>query len=199
MALGERRDGGIEVGNSLQGHAELGHKGLHQQGIGGDDAVICRQGDGTLERLDTGINNLGSADVMGPEEGLQGSAPRELRGFESGPAAEEVTKEHRIFVRKPLEDVREVVFERTGQAIRQPDFVADEAPTVFDELCQGTHPCTLRGEGSELVAVFEEEFDLEFGIRRVIVGSAWGKRFAVLGHGERIDGKEHEKIILAQR
>jgi hypothetical protein len=57
----------------------------------------------------------------------------------------------------------------------------------------------VRGEGSERVAVFEEEGDLECGISRVILGSAWGNRFALLGHGERMDGKEHEKIIWAQR
>jgi hypothetical protein len=47
--------------------------------------------------------------------------------------------------------------------------------------------------------MFEEDFDLEFGIGGVIFGPAWGKCFAVLGHGERIDGKEHEEIIGAQR
>jgi hypothetical protein len=40
MALGTRRDGGVEVGDGLQGDAELGHKRLDQQGIGGDDALI---------------------------------------------------------------------------------------------------------------------------------------------------------------
>ena len=55
------------------------------------------------------------------------------------------------------------------------------------------------GERGELVAMCEEEFDLEFGIGRVIFGPARGKRFAVLGHGERIDGKEDEEIIFAQR
>ena len=70
---------------------------------------------------------------------------------------------------------------------------------MFDELRQGAHGGALGDEGGELVAVFEEEFDLEFGIGGVIFGPARGKRFAVLGHGERIDGKEHEEIILAQR
>ena len=38
MALGALRDGGVEVGDGLQGDTELGDEGLHQQGIGGDDA-----------------------------------------------------------------------------------------------------------------------------------------------------------------
>jgi hypothetical protein len=35
MGLGALCHGGIEVGKGLQGHAELGDKGLHQEGIGG--------------------------------------------------------------------------------------------------------------------------------------------------------------------
>ena len=41
MGVGALCDG--EVGNGLQGDVELGHKGLCQQDIGGDDAVICGQ------------------------------------------------------------------------------------------------------------------------------------------------------------
>jgi hypothetical protein len=111
----------------------------------GDDPVIGRQRDGALDRLDAGVKDLGSADMMGTEEGLQGGATCELRGFEGGPAAQEVAKEPRIFVWKPLEDVGEGVFEGTGQAIRQPDFVADHATAVFDELRQGAHGGALGG------------------------------------------------------
>jgi hypothetical protein len=94
--------------------------------------------------------------------------------------------------------MREVVFERTGQAVGQTDFVADQATAVLDELRQGAHGGALGAEWGELVAVFEEDLDLEFGISGVIFGPARGKRFTVLGHGERIDGKEHEEIIVAQ-
>ena len=44
----------------------------------------------------------------------------------------------------------------------------------------------------------EEQLDLEFRVGRVIFGPARGTRLAVLGHGEWIDGKEHEGLILAQ-
>jgi hypothetical protein len=54
------------------------------------------------------------------------------------------------------------------------------------------------GERGELVPVFEQELDLEFGIGRVVFRPAGGKRFAVLGQSERIDGKEHEELIVAQ-
>src|SRR4029450_2930840 len=61
------------------------------------------------------------------------------------------------------------------------------------------HQLSNSGQGGELVAMFEEDLDLEFGIGRVVIRTARGKRFAVLGHGERIDGKEHEEIIVTQR
>jgi hypothetical protein len=82
--------------------------------------------------------------------------------------------------------------------MRTTDFVTDQAPAVFDEWCEGTHGGALGLQGLQLVTVCEEEFDLEFRIGGVVFGAAGGKRFAVPGHGERIDGKEHEEIIVAQ-
>jgi hypothetical protein len=122
-----------------------------------------------------------------------------LRRFEGRPAAEEVAKDRGIFLLKPLQNLREIVFEGTGQTIGQPDFVADQTPAVFDELRQGAHGGALGGERGELVAVCEEAFDLAFGLGGVICGPARGTRFAVLGHGERLDGKEDEELICAQR
>ncbi len=199
MGLGALCHGSVEVGNGLQGHAELGDKGLHQEGIGGDHAFIRGQRHSVLDGLNAGRDDVGRAHVVGMEKALQGGATRELYGFQGRPAAEEVAKDRRIFFLKPLQDVGEVVFERTRQAIRQPDFVADEAPAVFDELRQGAHRWALRDKGGEFVTMFEQDLDLEFGIGGVIFGPARGKRFAVLGHGERIDGKEHEAIIVLQR
>src|SRR4029450_4187529 len=46
--------------------------------------------------------------------------------------------------------------------------------------------------------MFQEDVDQEFGIGGVIFGPARGKGFAVLGDGERVDGKEYEAIIVAQ-
>src|SRR5262245_22371314 len=43
MALGTLCDGGVEIGDCLQGDAELGDEGLHQEDIGGDDAIIGGQ------------------------------------------------------------------------------------------------------------------------------------------------------------
>jgi hypothetical protein len=199
MGLGALGHGSVEIGNGLPGHAELGDKGWHQEGLGGDHACIRGQRPSVLDGLNAGGDDVGRAHVVGTEKALQGGTTRELDGFQGRPAAQEVAKDRRVFVLKPLQDVGEVVFERTRQAIRQPDCVADEAPAVFDELRQGAHRGALRDKGGEFVTVFAQDLDLECGIGGVIFGPARGKRFAVLGHGEWIDGKEHEAIIVLPR
>jgi hypothetical protein len=89
--------------------------------------------------------------------------------------------------------------EGPGQAMGQPDFVADHATAVFDEWRQGAPGGALGGERGELVVVFEQELDLECGVGRVVLRSAGGKRCAGLGQRERMDGKEHEEILLTPR
>ena len=197
MVLGALRHSGIEVGNGLQRDAELGDEGLHQKHIGGDDTVIGGERHGTLDGLEAGVDDVNSAHVVGSEEPFQGGAARTLRGFEGGPAAEDVAQDRRIFLGKPLQDLWKRVFEGTGQAMRPTDVVTDQATAVCDELCEGTHGGALGLQGRELVTVLKEEFDLEFRIGGVVFGSARGTRFAVPGHGERIDGKEHEAILGA--
>jgi hypothetical protein len=95
--------------------------------------------------------------------------------------------------------VGEGIVARTRQAIGQPDFVTDEALAVFDALRQGAHRGALRDKGGELVTVCAQAVDLECGIGGVIFGPARRQRFAVLGHGERMDGKEDEAIVVLQR
>ena len=120
---------------------------MHEEDIGGNDAVIGGQRAGALDGLDAGSHHVGRTHMVGTEETFQGSATRKLRGFESWPAAEEVTKDRRIFFGKPLQDLWKVVFEGTGQAVGQTDCVADQAPAVLDELRQGAHGGALRAEG----------------------------------------------------
>ncbi len=198
MALGTRCDSGVKVGDGLQGDAEWGDEGLPQEGVGGDDTCIGGQRHSTLDGLDACRDDIGGAHVVGPEAVLQGGATRELCGFEGVPAAEDVAKDHRLFLLKPLQDMREGVLQRTGQAMRETDCVADQATAVFDELFQGPHSGAWGGERGARVTVFEEKRNLEFGIGGVVCGPARGQCVAVPGQGERIDGKKHEEILWAQ-
>src|SRR5206468_1328917 len=94
---------------------------------------------GTLEGLEAGIADSTSAHVVSPEAPFQGGAARQVRGLESGPAAEDVTKERRIFFGQPLQDLWKGVCEGPGQALGTTDFVTDQATAVCDELGEGTH------------------------------------------------------------
>ena len=52
MALGALRDGLVEVLDRVQGDPELADEGLHEQRMGGDDALIGGHGGGSLDGVD---------------------------------------------------------------------------------------------------------------------------------------------------
>jgi hypothetical protein len=197
MALGTRCDSGVKIGDGLQGDAAWGDEGLPQEGVGGDDPGIGGQRPRPLDGLEACRDDLGGAHVVGTEAVRQGGATRELCGFEGGPAAEDVAKDRRRFPLTPLQDMREGVFQRPGQAMRETDGVADQATAVCDEWFQGPHDGTVGGERGERVPVCEEKRTLECGIGGVVCGPARGTCFAVPGQGERMDGNKHEAILLA--
>src|SRR2546428_4673728 len=68
MVLRALRDGGIEIGDGLQGGPELGNEGLHQERIGRDDAFIGSEGCGRFDGLDTLGDDIGIAHVMRTEK-----------------------------------------------------------------------------------------------------------------------------------
>ena len=198
MALRALRDGGVEIGDGLQGDPELGDEGLHQERLGCDDAVIGGEGCGRFDGLDTLGDDIGVAHVMLAEEGREGGTARALRRLEGWPATQEVAEDRGVFLLKPVQHVREIVLEGTGQAVGAPDFVADHAATVFDELGEGAHRGALWLERLQLVAMGQQQFELEFGIRGVVFGPARCEGFAIPRQRQRIDRKEDEKVILAQ-
>src|SRR5215471_6477762 len=91
MGLGALGDGSVKVLDSVQGDTELADEGLDEQGRGGDDALIGRQGHGGLESVETRVDDGRRAPMVVAEAGFQGGAARALRGFEGGPATEKVT------------------------------------------------------------------------------------------------------------
>ncbi len=64
-------------------------------------------------------------------------------------------------------------------------------------LGERTHRCALRREGVQLVAMGQQQFELECGIGGVVFGPAGGEGFAIARQHERIDGEEDEKVIRA--
>ena len=198
LCLGAWRPGVVAVFASVQRDAELADKGVDQQRSGGHDARIRGQGDGTLEGLETGGDDGGGADVVGLEEGCEGGTTREWRGFAGRPAAEDVAQDRGLLLLHPLQNLRERVGEGPGQPMGPTDWVADQTTAVCAELCQGAQRGAWRGEGGELVAVCEEQGDLECGLGRVSCGPARGQRCTVRGPGERMKGKEDEASIWAQ-
>jgi hypothetical protein len=197
MVLGTWRTGVVEVGNGLPRDAEWGDAGLHEEDMGGADAVLGGPRDGAFDGLEAGVDDVGRAHVGGPEARFQGGAAREWHGFEGRPAAEAVAQDRRLLLGKPVQDLWTVVFEGTGQAVRAPDVGADQAPAVCDEWGEGPHGGALGRHGLARVTVFAEEVDRECRSGGVVLGSAGSQRVAVLGHGERMDGQAHEEIIGA--
>jgi hypothetical protein len=96
---------------------------------------------------------------------------------------------------EPLEDVREVVLQGPGKAIREAHFVADQTAAMFDTLFEGTHRGALGLEGREVVARLEQELKLEFRVSGSILGMAGSEGFAVLGPGQRIAGEQDEARV----
>jgi hypothetical protein len=173
MALGAVGHGRVESLDRLQGHAELGHKGLDQGGMGGDDAFIGGQRRSALDGVEALGDDLSGAHVMAAEEAFQGGATGELPGFARGPLRQKVAGDDRVLVVKPLEDVREVVFQGTGEAMGEAPFAAHEAAPMVDEWLKGT-PCgTLRGKGVKCVALGEPELELEFGVGMTSGVKSW--------------------------
>ena len=198
MALGTLRDGGVEVGDGLQGDAKLGNQRLDQQGMRGDNALIGGQRRGGLDGLAALGDHVFRAHVVIAEEGLKGGAARELGCFEGGPAAQKVTENVGVFILKPLEHLREIVFQRTGEAVGNPHFIPDHATTVCDELFEGAHGRALRIEWLQLIPMREQQFELQCGVAGIVFGPARGEGFAIPRQCQRIDREEDQKVILAQ-
>ena len=97
------------------------------------------------------------------------------------------------------EDLREIVFQGAREAIGQTDLVLHQAPAEFHALVQRAHRGALRTQLLEFIAVFDEQFELEFRIRGVILRPTWREGFAVFGHCQRVDGEQHQKVMGAGR
>src|SRR4030095_15376005 len=177
MALCALRDGGVKIGDGLQGDPELSDEGLYQERMGCDDTVIGGEGYGRFDGLETLGDDLGVAHMMLAEEGLEGGTASELRRLEGRPATQEVAEDGGVFLLKPVQHLRDIVLEGPGQAVGAPYCVADHAATVCDELCEGAHRGALWLERLPLVAVGQQQVGVEVGIPTGVLragrGRAW--------------------------
>ena len=114
---------------------------MHQENIGGDDTVIGGECHGTLDGLEAGIDDVNRAYVVSSEESFQGGAARKLRGFESWPAAEEVTKDGRILFGKLLQDPTLSKCKLRKNYLPSADYVATGRSTLEGRFLDGNGPC----------------------------------------------------------
>jgi hypothetical protein len=119
---------------------------LNHKGIGRDDPLVRRQGHRALDRIKALTDSVLTANLMLVKKPFKGAAPGQLGGFERGPLTQKVTKQHRILIRTPLEDLRERSLQRTGQSVCYPNPIGHQSATVFNQLSQGSHLGTLRRE-----------------------------------------------------
>jgi hypothetical protein len=134
----------------------LGDEGLPQERMGRHDAFISGEGCRRRDGLETLCDDLGVAHVMRTEEGFEGGPAGALPRFEGRPAPEEVAEDRGVFLLKPVQHLRAIVLESTGQAVGDPDLVTDHATAVFDELGEGAHRRALRLERRQRVAMREQ-------------------------------------------
>jgi hypothetical protein len=117
------------------------------------DPLVSRQGHGAFDGVKALTDSLLTANLMLKKEALKGAAPGELGGFKRGPLAKKITKELGLLMGAPLEHVRKIRLQRTGQSIRQPDAIAHQPTPVLHQLGQGAHLGTLGNERLELISV----------------------------------------------
>jgi hypothetical protein len=170
--LGPRRAGRVERGDGLQGDAELGHERLDHQGIGGDDARIGGQRHGGLDGLAALCDHGCRGHVVGPEEGRKGSAACKWGRCAGGPAAQKVTEHGGILVLQPVQHWREIIFQRTGEAVGHPHFLPNHAPPMCDKLFKGAHGRALRMERLQLVPMRAQQCALQCGVGGIVFGPA---------------------------
>jgi hypothetical protein len=197
-ALGPRRHSGVEGSHGLPGAAARGHQRWDQQGMGGDDALSGGQRRGRLE----GVAALGAhvfcADKVVAAAGLKGGAAREWGRCEGGPAPQKVTETVGLCILQPLAHLRARVFQRPGEAVRQPPCIPAHAPPVCDELCEGAPGRAVRREWRQLIPLRAQPCELQVGVAGIIFGPARGAGFPIPRPGQRLDRAEEQTVRRAQ-
>jgi hypothetical protein len=99
---------------------------------------------------------------------------------------------------QPGQHVRERVLEGPGQAVGEPDVVADHAATVGDERCEGAPRGARWRERRQRVAMGQPQCAWECGIRGGVFGPERCAGCAIPRQRQRMERQEDEKVLRAQ-
>ena len=155
-----REDGGnlgVKGLNGLEQGAELGRVGLDHETEWGDDRGVGREGHGGGDLLEPVGDHRGPAAVVLVIEPPHRGGARPLDGRERRPGPKEVAALLRGERPDPVEGLREVLLEHTGEPIRHGHAVLDQLPTLLAEEAQRPGRHRVGGPGAELVAMGTQE------------------------------------------
>ena len=120
--------------------------------------------------------------------------------LQGGPAAENVTKQDGVLVLKPVERLRERVFQGARESVGAPHGVAaphgDGVRRVVPERAWGGAAAVRGGNGRGGCAAMRAGSAASVGSS---LRAAGGKRFAVPRAGQGIDGQEDEEVRLVRK
>jgi len=164
--------------------------------MGDEPPLIGRQRGGTLDGLDALVADGTGAHVLGAEEARQGRAAGKVGGLARRPVGEKVAAQQGVFVLNPGQDVWEGVGQGTREAMGEAPGGADHPAAMGDEWRQGTPGWALGGQGRQCVTMREQECTVEVGVRGGVLGMTGRAGGTGLGQGPRVEGKEHEAVVL---
>jgi hypothetical protein len=118
--------------------------------------------------------------------------------FEAGPTLQEVAEQYCVAVLKPIQRLREVLFQGAAQSIGDAGLVANEVASLLDQRGQGSYIGALRLQRPQLLPVMQQQLEGDFSIGRVILGAAGDERLAVLGQCGWIHRKQNDERVTLQ-
>ena len=99
---------------------------------------------------------------------------------------------------KAVERLRIVLLEGMGQAIGEASLVGDQLTTLFGEAEQCAHVLALRLQRGKSLWVAHEKIQGKFGIGGIFLGATGFESLTLFGKSRRVDGKEHQEVVLLQ-
>ena len=109
---------------------------------------------------------------------------------------EKGTTQPGVLTGKPREHVRAIHLQRPGESMRDPDALPHHATPVCHPWGHGAPRGTLGHERLARITVPQEECARAGGSARIGLRAARRLGWAIARQQHRLDGKEHEPVIL---